>query len=71
MPTDKTKETKAEFNARYGAWLREMRLDLSLSVEAVAAAVGIDVVTLIAAEAGQTIEMYDALKLCEYFGVDD
>lgn len=72
MPTDKPKETKAEFNARYGAWLREIRIqEFDMSVDALAAATGIDAKTIIAAEAGQVIEMYDALQLCEYFGVED
>lgn len=72
MPTKKPKETKTEFNARYGKWLRDMReQDFSMSVDALAAATGIDAATIIAAEAGQVIEMYDALRLCEYFGVED
>ena len=72
MPTNKNKETKAEFNARYGAWLREIRVqEFAMSVDALAAATGIDAKTIIAAEAGSVIEMYDALRLCEYFGVED
>lgn len=72
MPTDKPKETKSQFNARYGKWLREIReQEFAMSVDALAAATGIDAKIIIAAEAGSIIEMYDALRLCEYFGVED
>ena len=64
-------EPKPAFNKRYGEWLREMREELGQSLEAVASATGVDIKALHMAESGEVIELYDALRLCKYFGVDE
>lgn len=64
-------EPKPAFNKRYGEWLREMRLELGMSQENVAAAAGVDIAALCAAEDGHVIEIYDAVRLCKFFHVDE
>lgn len=72
MITDTEKnEPKPAFNARYGAWMREMREELGQSVAVVAAAAGVGVDALHEIESGRVIELYDAMRLCKYFGVDE
>lgn len=68
--TNGATETKSAFNARYGKWLREMREEVKMSPNEIAAAVGISVQTVNQCENGATIELYDAMRLCNYFGVD-
>ena len=64
-------ETKAEFNARYGAWMRECREDINQTIEDVAAATGIDAAALRDIEAGRCIELYDVKTLWECYGIGD
>lgn len=72
MITDAEKqEPKSAFNARYGAWMREMRAELGQSLETVSAATGVGVDALHEIESGRVIELYDAMRLCKYFGVDE
>ncbi len=70
-PSEKITETKTEYETRYGEWLRDMRLEINASLEKVAAAVGITVDTLKKYESGHDILLYDALRLTEFYGVDD
>lgn len=72
MITDEEKnEPKPAFNERYGEWMREMREELAMSQENVAAAAGIELTDLIAIEKGKIIELYDAIRLCKFFRVED
>lgn len=70
-PHEKITETKAEYESRYGKWLRDMRLEINASLETVAAAVGISVDVLKQYEEGHDILLYDAMRLTEFYGVED
>lgn len=48
-----------------------MRLEINVSLEAVATAVGISVGMLKQYESGQNILLYDAMRLTEFYGVED
>lgn len=72
MITDEERnEPKPAFNKRYGEWMRELREELAMSQENVAAAAGIDVDALRLIESGVVIELYDAVRLCKFFKVED
>lgn len=63
-------EPKAEFNKRYGAWIRECRQEKRKSLATVAAATGVDIATLRDIEDGKCIELNDAMRLWRYFGIE-
>ncbi|MCM1223643.1 MAG: helix-turn-helix domain-containing protein [Lachnospiraceae bacterium] len=71
MATEKITESKSEYESRYGKWLREMRLEIKASLESVAAAVNIDLETLKKYESGHDILLYDAMRLTDFYGVED
>lgn len=63
-------ETKAEFNERYGRWLRECREEKNMTLAQAAAITGIVPDTLRKLEDGVCIELNDAIRLWHCYDID-